>query len=253
MKKWLFRILMIMIVIGGLALFGLQIVSGTSDKHKQGLEEAFSQIFQGSAKFGALKAFNLFPQFSIEIENLEISGIAVSGIMNIAKAEIGFGPIDLILKNRKIEKFYLKDLTISAGVYTPLSLKLADAGIYKDEATGNGKFAFSGNYGTHPINGQIDMAVEGNVRPKYFFNEKNNLILTINAVVVKAAFSPYATTGPEISQITLSGEGKNMKMECSMPSDKIISLQKFMSDVIAKSAEIQSTSDLEKLCNNLKI
>lgn len=253
MKKWLFRILITMVVIGGLALFGLKIVSGTSDKHKQGLEEAFSQIFQGTAKFGALKTFNLFPQFSIEIENLEISGIASSGIMNIAKAEIGFGPIDLMLKNRKIEKFYLKDLNISAGVYTPLSLQLADAGIYKDEATGNGKFAFSGNYGTQPINGQIDMAMEGNVRPKYFLNEKNSLILTIGAVVIKAEFSPYASTGPELTQITLSGEGKNMKMECSLPTDKTIPLKKFMSDVIAKGTEVQSASDLEKLCNNLKL
>jgi hypothetical protein len=252
MKKWIFRILITLVVLGGLALFGLKIVSGTSDKHKRGLEDAFSQIFQGTAKFGQLKAFNLFPQLTIEIEDLEISGINVTGTINVAQAEIGFGPLDLLLKNRKIEKFYLKDLDIDEGVYTPLSLYLADAGLYKDDKNETGRFAFSGRYGTQPLNGQIDMTVESGATPKYLFKDRNNLILTIGAVQLEAVFIPYEKIGPQISDINVSGEGKGMKVECSLPADKVISLTQFLRDIVAKSAEVASTDDLKKLCANLK-
>lgn len=253
MKKWIFRILVTIVVLGGMVLFGLNILSGTSDKHKRGLEEAFSQIFQGTAKFGQLKAFNLFPQFNIEIENLEISGIGTTGMMSIGAAEIGFGPLDLILENRKIEEFYLKDLKISSDVYTPLSIHLADAGIYKGDSPDMGKFAFSGVYGAQPINGQIDMAMQAGVRPKYFFNDRNILVMTVGAVKINAVFSPYSPTGPELRQIMLSGEGKGMKMECALPTDKVIPLQQFMKDVIAKTADVESADDLKTLCQNLKL
>jgi hypothetical protein len=252
MKKWIFRLLVTFVVLGGLCLFGLQIVSGTTDKHKRGLEDAFSQIFHGTTKFGQLKAFNLFPRFSIEIENLEITGISVSGTINAAQAEIGFGPLDLILKNRKIEKFYLKDLNISAGVYTPLSIYLADAGLYKNDTNDAGRFAFSGKYGTQSINGQIDMAMEDGVTPKYLFNEENNILITVGAVQLDAVFMPYNASGPQVKKIMLSGEGKGVKMECELPSDKVIPLTQFMKDVIGKTADIKSTDDLKNLCGNLK-
>lgn len=252
MKKWIFRLLVTFVVLGGLCLFGLQIVSGTSDKHKRGLEDAFSQMFQGTAKFGQLKAFNLFPRFSIEIENLEVTGISVSGTINAAQAEIGFGPLDLILKNRKIEKFYLRDLNISEGVYTPLSIYLADAGLYKNDTKDTGRFSFSGDYGTQPINGQIDMAMDKGVIPKYFFNEENNTIITIGAVQIDAIFMPYTVNGPQVKKIMLSGEGKGVKMECELPSDKAIPLTQFMKEVIGKTADIKSTDDLKNLCGSLK-
>ncbi len=252
MKKWLFRILMTVAVLGALALFGLQISSGTSDSHKRGLEQAFSQIFGGEATFGTLKAFNLFPQFSIDIENLRVGGIKGPGFLSADQMLISFGPVDLLMKSRIIEDFRLKNFKVSAGVYTPLELKLADVGIYPNEKKDAANFMLTGTYGTQKLEGQFAMEMTSGMRPKYFFKEENIFAVNLGSVQINGLFKPYSENGAVMTQLKMIAQKKNGQIECLLPPEKIIGLSAFFTDVLGEIATIKSPADLTNLCNTLK-
>lgn len=252
MKKWIFRILMTIAVLGALALFGLQISSGTSDSHKKGLEQAFSQIFRGQATFGALKTFNLFPQFSIEIENLYISNIQNIGVLSADQMLISFGPIDLITKSRVIEDFHLKNFIVTEGVYTPLTLHLKDAGIYPNENKDAANMVLTGTYGEQELKGQFAMAMKSGVRSKYFFNNENDFTMNLGAVQISGLFKPYSEHGAVMSNLKMAAQGKKGNLECVLPPEKALELSAFFRDVLGKMTTIKSPADLTKLCDTLK-
>lgn len=252
MKKWIFRILLTVAVVGALALFGLQIASGTSDSHKRGLEQAFSQIFRGQASFGALKTFNLFPQFSIEVEKLQVSQINEVGNMSADQMLISFGPIDLILKNRVIENFRLKNFHVSEGVYTPLPLNITDAGIYPNEKNDAANFMFTGTYGEQELKGQFAMAMKSGIRPKYFFHEGSDFAINLGAVQASGLFNPYSPDGALMSEIKIFAQQKSGKIECNLPPEKTVGLTAFLRDILGQVAAVKSPADLTKLCDTLK-
>lgn len=252
MKKWILRILVIFAVIGAFTLFGLKIVSGTSDSQKKGLEQAFSQLFQGNATFGTLKAFNLIPQFSIEIDNLQISGIKQTGKIEAEKLLVSFGPLDLVMKNRLIEEFHLTNLKISEGVYTPMAIALDDVGIYPNEKKDAAALTFNGHYGDKEIKGSFSMMMTSDIRPKFSFAEKNEFVMNLGAVQMSGLFSPYQEKTSEISRIKMFAQKKNGNIQCELADDRSIELSIFMQDIMAKIATIKSPDDLQKLCSNLK-
>ena len=252
MKKWILRILITVAVLGALALFGLQIVSGTSESHKRGLEQAFSQIFGGQAIFGELKTFNLFPQFTIAIEDLQISRVNETGSMSADQVLIAFGPLDLLLKNRVIEDFHLKNFKIGEGVYTPLNIHLTDAGIYPNEKKDAANFILTGTYGPHELKGQFAMEMASGMRPKYSFTETGEFAMNLGAVQISGIFNPYGETGAAFSKLTLFAQQKDGRIECTLPPEKTVALQAFFKDVLGQIVTIQSPSDLTKLCDTLK-
>lgn len=252
MKKWILRLLTFFAVICAFSLFSLKIVSGTGSSQKTGLEQAFSQMFRGEAKFESLKTFNIFPQFALEIEKLTISGIKDSKGMTADSLAIAFGPIDLIVKNRVIENFHLKNLIMAEGVFTPLELKLNDAGIYGDETKNTAQFKFTGQYGQQDLAGQIDMAMKSSFRPKYFFEEKNDFVITMGATQLSGKFSPTNQESGEITDLYLSAMEKNGSVECRIPAEKKISLSVFMKDILGQTATIKNAADLKNICDTLQ-
>lgn len=258
MKKWILRLLTTVIVLGGLFLFALNIISGTSDTQKNGLEQAFSQIFKGQAHFGKLVAFNLFPQFLIAIDQLDISSIKGVGTLSADSVAIGFGSIDLLAKNRKIEKFHLKNLQISEGVYTPLPLSLESAEIVRGATEEHGAFRFNGTYGSTPINGQVAMVAESGMQPKYHLDDKNAFTITMGHADITGIFHPYSTDGNQISQIkiTLSVPNTTKHHECTLPPEKAFPLVRFITDILGKMDKVSADKtptekNLDNLCKTL--
>jgi hypothetical protein len=251
MKKWIFRLLTLIAVLCALALFGLKIVSGTSDSHKRGLEQAFSQIFKGDAKFGTLKTFNLFPQFSIEIEKLEISGIQQIGRITAEHALISFGPVDLLTKSRVIEDFHLKNVNVSEGLYTPLALQLDDVGIYPNDKQDAAQLNFTGKYGEQEFKAVFAMAMKQGLPAKYFFNETNDFTMNLGPVQISGLFSPYQVGGSSMSQIKMFAQKKSGRVECNLPPEKVIGLNNFLKDILGQIPEIKAPSDLNNLCSKL--
>lgn len=251
MKKWIFRILMTVAVLGALALFGLQISSGTSDSHKRGLEQAFSQIFGGEATFGKLKTFNLFPQFSIEIEDLKIARVKEIGVLSADQMRISFGPLDLLLKNRVIEDFHLKNFNVSEGLYTPSAIHITEAGIYPDKEKEAASFLLTGTYGTQELKAQFAMTMKSGLRSKYSFDEGNEFAINLGAVQINGLFNPYAPNGALMSQLKMFAQKKDGRIECLLPPEKTLELTIFIKDVLGQVALIKSPSDLTKLCDTL--
>ncbi len=252
MKKWIFRLLTIFAVICALSLFGLKIVSGTSDSHKRGLEQAFSQVFGGEARFEELKTFNLIPQFSIEVTNLDITKIQNIGNIKSEHVLVSFGPIDLVTKSRRIEAFHLKNFVMSEGTYTPLELRLDDAGIYPNEKKDAANFTFTGKYGAQDLNGQFAMAMISGMNPKYFFNEQNEFAMNLGAVQISGLFHPYTDKGSNLNRIKMFAQKKDGRIECVLPDDKTFELTAFLKDVVGQIAALKSPADLTKLCDTLK-
>lgn len=252
MKKWFFRILMTVAVLGALALFGLQISSGTSDSHKRGLEQAFSEVFAGEATFGALKTFNLAPQFSIAVENLRISNIKNSGYLSADEMLISFGAIDLIRKSRIIEDFHLKNFQVSAGVYTPLELQLSDAGIYPNEKKDAANFIMTGMYGKQELKAQFAMTMTSGIRAKYSFADENEFAVNLGAVQINGLFSPYSKNGAVMTQINMFAQIKDGRIECTLPPEKTVALSAFFTDILQQISSIKSPADLTSLCDTLK-
>ncbi len=252
MKKWLFRLLVLIAVVIAFTLFALQVLSGTSDTHKRGLEQAFSEIFKGDAQFGTLKAFNLFPQFTVEIEKLQIAGINNLGNLTADHFLIVFGSIDLVTKNRQIENFQIKNLYVSEGVFTPLSLQLDELGLQPTDKPDAGKLNFKGKYGTHDLSGEFATGVKPGARPKYFFNDQNLFAMNVGFAQLSGVFNPYASGGAKMSDLKIFAQKTNGHLECKIYEGKDIDFSAFVKDVVGKASEAKAPQDITKLCESLK-
>lgn len=251
MKKWIFRLLVLIAVLGALALFGIQIASGTSDTHKRGLEQAFSQIFGGEATFGKLKTFNLIPQFAVEIEDLHVLQIKGVGNMSADNLLIAFGPIDLITKSRVIEDFKLKNFTANAGVFTPLALSLTDVGIYPNEKRDAANLNISGKYGDKELKGQFAMSMKSGVRSKYTFNDDNEFTMNLGAFQISGLFSPYAEKGANMHHVKMFAQAKEGRLECNLPPEKSLELTAFFKDLLGQIETVKTPAELKTICDTL--
>lgn len=255
MKKWLSRILVAICVFIGLILFALNIVSGTSETQKRGLEQAFSQIFKGSARFQKLESFNLIPKFTLQISGLEISGLAAAGNQDgRIRADllaIGFGSEDLFFKTRLIERFDLKNLVTTEGTIFPLRLELEQAGIVPAKAESAPKFAFSGHYGDKELKGAIEMKASSAGSSKYGLDEENNFTMNVGAIQASGVYVPYQSVGGQVKSLTFFAATKGGKQDCQLPKDRVLSSHEYFQEVMSGFVAVDSPADLKDLCNKL--
>lgn len=254
MKKWFLRILLTICVLIGFILFALNVVSGTSETQKRGLEQAFSQIFKGSARFQKLDSFNLFPKFSLQISGLEISGIPSAGTQEgVVRADllgIGFGSEDLFLKTRLIERFDIKALFASEGTLLPLRLEIAQAGISRTGAE-SAQFAFSGSYGGKELKGAIDMKPSSAEGSKFGLAEENKFTMNIGALQVSGLYIPYQSVGGEVKNLTFFAATKGGKKSCQLPEGRVLSSHEFFLGALSDLAGLKQPSDIDNLCQKL--
>lgn len=253
MKKWILRLLVALVVAMCFFLFALKIVSGTGDAQKRGLEQAFSEIFEGRATFGQLVAFNLFPQLSLAVDNLAISNVKGQGDIVASKVALSFATWDIVAKNRKISGFHLTGLNVSEGVYTPMALSFDDAGIYKGDAPDQGVLSFSGHYGEAPIKGRLTMQAESGLQPKYYFGPENPFTMNLGAVQVSGVFMPYVVVGGQVSKVSFLARTSQKAKEqtCALPPEQALSLPRFFKELVGGAATLKSSKDFDALCRTL--
>lgn len=255
MKKWLLRILIAFCVSIGFILFALNVVSGTSETQKRGLEQAFSQIFKGSAHFQKLDSFNLIPKFSLQISGLEISGLTSAGSQDGAlRADllgIGFGSEDLFFKTRLIERFDIKNLVISEGVIFPLRLEIIQAGLVKSSVEGTAKFAFSGLYGEKDLKGEIDMKSPSAGSQKFGLDEENKFTMNVGAIQASGIYVPYQSVGGEIKKLSFFAATKAGQQNCQLPEGRVFSSREYFQEVMSDFTTVASPADLKDLCSKL--
>lgn len=251
MKKWILRLLMVVVFLIAGGLFTLNIVSGTSETQKKGLEQAFSKIFRGTATFGKLQTFNLFPQLTIHVQNLAIIG-APGGDIAAEDAEMSFALLDVVLKNRLIQNLHFKNLRIDEGVYLPLAIFLENAGTYISDTKDSGKFAFQGTYGGQPLKGEFAMILKTGARPKFTFDTDNHFVMNVGSVQLSGIFSPYIVNGGQIKNLKLYAAKKDGQQSCEIAEDKIFGGGVFFRDILTQAAKVKNAADFMTACGKVK-
>lgn len=166
--KWVFRILMISVVTGALLIFALNILSGTSDAHRRGLEQALSDIFRTNVTIGTLKEFNIFPVFQIEMENVQGSFGTADGEVRAGNVVLAFRFFDLLFGRDLVKDIQVQHLTITPGIIGTHGLKIMSAGIVPIKVqAGRPFFKLQGEYGGLPIAASLELEVVGGMQPVY--------------------------------------------------------------------------------------
>ena len=250
MKKWIFRLLIVFAVLTAIALFTLKIVAGTSAPQKNGLEQAFSQIFRGEATFRELKKFNLIPQMNISIEGLDVQKVSGTGRIEAEKLEIAFGPLDLLLKNRVIEVFQVENLKVSEGVVGVDKIHLKEAMLRPKAgddkaALPTGEFYIDGSVGDYPIRGSLDMKLDTSYRPKYSFNPENPFQLALGDAVIKGLYYPFDVIGGEVGQVQLTYTRQGQSATCQSNGTTKLAMRDFAVAVLAGVTSAKSAPDIQ--------
>lgn len=177
--KWIFRILLIGVVVSGILIFALNILSGTSDAHRKGLEQALSDIFQTNVTIGSLKAFNIFPLFNVEFENVRGPYGPNAGEVRAGNVVLTFRFFDLLFSRDLVKDIQIRNLTVTPGIIGAHGLTITSAGIVPVKVAGERPtFNVEGVYGGLPIKGSLELEMVGGIQPVYRI--KNDLPAQVN-------------------------------------------------------------------------
>jgi hypothetical protein len=172
--KWIFRVLMISVIGGALFIFALNILSGTGEAHRRGLEQALSDIFKAPVKIGTLKAFNIFPIFHIEMENVRASYDQGNGEIRAGHVVLSFRFFDLMFGRDLIRDLQVTDLMITPHIIGEHWLRIESAGIVPAQSQADQpSFKMSGEYGGIPVEAVLALEGAGGIQPAY--SVANNL------------------------------------------------------------------------------
>lgn len=243
MKTWIIRILMSIIVLVALMIGGLNLLAGTSDAHRNGLESAFTGALRGETTFGALTAFNIFPQFSVDIDKLYASGVYGRGDLQARTVKFSFNFIDLILKRRRINSIEINDLVIDKGVFTDQRLSASSITIIPPKDETSPYLNITGQYGDMPLIIAINMEQASNgIPPSYQFTESNNFYLTLGKSKIAGAFTPETETHTALKDLSFDVNGQG----CSTLKNRF-TMQSFTSNIFPGLVKLESkkTADAE--------
>jgi len=248
MKKWIFRALFLIVVAIGSSLMVLSIVSGRSDMHREGLEQAFSGAFGGQAHIGTLRWFNFFPQLAIDVGNVDVAHIKGGGPLHIENLQLGFSALDLFFERRTISTFHLKNLELPSGTYLPLVFKIADATIERGPDVGAARFSFYGFYNGRILDGQVSMVPRSD---RFAFAEQNPFIINVGVIQASGQFSPYSVSGGEILGLTFTAIAHDKMLVCKLPELIKMPSATFFNKVVTGLSAVNDEDSFHALCHNL--
>lgn len=142
--SWTVKILLAIVIILGAGLWMLSKLGGTSDSHRHGLEQAFSDALKADVTIQRIDEFNILPQLSIKAQGLRGVSRTSKNEYMADKVDLAFGLFDLALGKRRIENFQMEnfrfsadseyDLTIDkAGIVPGTEAVLSAQGSYKNQ------------------------------------------------------------------------------------------------------------------------
>ncbi|HNQ91686.1 MAG TPA: hypothetical protein PKI93_02020 [Alphaproteobacteria bacterium] len=250
MKTWIIRILLTLIILIGLTIGALNMLAGTSNAHKQGLESAFSGALKGQTTFGVLNAFNVFPQFSVDIEDLYTTNAMGQGDIKAKNVKFSFNFFDLLLKRHQIGGLDITDLEIEKGIYTNQTFFASLIKIFPTKDDNQSHMSITGHYGILPLSITIDMKQIGTPPELSFrFDKENKFSLEMGRTKVSGFFTPGTKTNTALQNLVISRDGTNCK---SLPSTNRFTMQSFTSQIFSEIVTSETDKDnLETLCANI--
>ncbi len=248
MKKWIFRILLTMIIMIALLIAALSMLSGTGDAQKAGLEDAFGKALNATVTFGELESFNIFPQFTIKVK--EFRGIYDGEKSDIYADHISlsFDFIDLITKQKKINQFSADNLSVGKGGWFDQPITSATIKIEPFEQD-KARLQITGHYGDRPININVTMKKINSMPPSYMFTSENNFDLTIGKTEIHGVFMPDAPDNTVLHDMIISRAGKNCT---TLPEKNRFSIQAFTGNIFGAISESDlKNTDIDNLCTSI--
>lgn len=202
--KWTFRLLMAFVVLFCTFLFMLNILSGTSEAHRRGLEQAMSDVFKSHVTIGQLKTFNLFPQFVIEMQDVRGQRPG-EGAFRIEDIMLAFSFSDLLFKRNNIEDVRIKNLEFSPGVIGDHPLQISSLVIEPDSALKQPAFHILGRYGSMPLDVLFGIKRTATApRASYEIEAVNPVILTSGPFVLTAVYKQTDKREPLLADAVLT-------------------------------------------------
>lgn len=209
--KWIFRILLTLCIFVGMGLFGLSILSGNSDTHRRGLEQAMSNIFHTNVRILKLQTFNFFPQFVIDAEDVE--GISTSGAVTFHAQRIlvAFSLFDILSKRGLIEDLQIKDLTLQEGVVGPQELVFSSMKIIPSTAGKPPYVDIKGTYGGTPLAATLELTLVPNRwRPAYRFLPGAPVNVTMGRFALTGLLGANKDDYQEVNGLSLRLDGEEI-------------------------------------------
>ncbi|PZP56984.1 MAG: hypothetical protein DI586_01835 [Micavibrio aeruginosavorus] len=164
---WIIRILLFFIAILVAGLLMLSTLGGTSESHKKGLEQAFSDATNSNIKIQNIDEFNILPQLSIKATGLHGLSRTSPNEFMADRIDIAFGLSDLALGKRRIESFVLENFRFSAD--SKYDLKIESARIKPGEKA---LFLVDGQYKEEKIHFSAPLEQGSVGRSYYYFNDQ---------------------------------------------------------------------------------
>lgn len=208
--KWTFRLLMGCIVLFCLFLFMLKILSGTSESHRRGLEQAMSDIFKSKVTIGTLKTFNIFPQFLIEMDHLRAQGVG-GMVFDAASVRLAFSFGDIFFKRDNLEDILITNLAFAPGVIGEEGLLLESVRIEPESALKQPAVHMQGLYGSRPF--VVDFGIKqvaGVGRPRYEIPQKNPFRIVSGPFQFSAVYQLDSSNQPSMEQAVLTLNDKQI-------------------------------------------
>ena len=185
---WTIRILCAFVVFIGICLAMLSTLGGTSEHHRLGIEQAFSESLKANVKIGVLEQFNILPQLALQAKDIHGVFRESKNEFMIDKLRIVFSFLDIAFGRNRIEDFQIENFRFSAE--SQYDLHLTKAGIVKKEKP---EFSAKGIFSQRDFDFSMPLALESNGRNVYHFTDSNSFKGHYGAVEYKGNIVPYSS------------------------------------------------------------
>lgn len=210
LTRWILRVLFFGIVLTLVFFFIINIISGTGDVQKRGLEQALSDLTGAKVEIGTLQQFNLFPQFIISLEG--ISGAPGEKHPGFVADRLSFGKSFwdwLLNRASRVQEIEIKGLKTKPGAVGPDSLEIDSLSISKAEAGTPPKLELDGRYGTESFSATLDLGIaDSGYIPTYVFGRGESLVARIGDFHLTGRFF-IENGGILIDKFSLQTQGRD--------------------------------------------
>lgn len=183
--SWIIRILLAVIFLIVISLLIFSNMGGTSEHHKKGLEQAFSDSLGADVEIVRIEEFNIMPQLSLKMGGVHGVLRDTKNEFMVDKLEIAFGLWDLATGHARIENFQLNNFRFSKD--SAYDFKIIHAGI---EATKEPSFSAIGEYGGQSFDVKMPLLYKNEARPSYYFGDKNSFTGHYGSLDIKGDVIP---------------------------------------------------------------
>ena len=210
--SWIIRILLVIVFIVTVGLLMLSTLGGTSDSHRKGLEQAFSDTLKANVEVARIEEFNIMPQLSIKVDGVHGIYQDTKNEFMADKVKIAFSLADLATGKSRIEDFQLENFRFSAD--SEYDLQLRYAGIKPGKTP---SFTADGRYGGRKFDMAVSILQDTAGRTAYYFDKANDISGHYGSLSVKGTATPSVG-----SNVTIVDDLKVMSGETILAEGKII-------------------------------